>query len=193
MTQSGADFPAGSLRALRDNPFELLRELERRSRIAESGGAATDADAREWVGIGCRLGDERYLLARDEVREVMMMPASVTRVPGTRDWVAGLANLRGQLLPVFDLRSFLGAGSSRSSRSARVLVASGTETPVGIIVDEVFGFRRFLNAEFNADAPETEMRCERFLAGAYQRGDEVWPVFSMRRLLAADEFQKAAA
>lgn len=183
----------GSLRELRDRPFELLRELERRSRIAQSGGAAADADAREWVGIGCRLGAERYLVSRDEVREVMIMPATVTRVPGTREWVAGLANLRGQLLPVFDLRSFLGAGSSRSSRAARVLVASGSETPLGIIVDEVFGFRRFLNAEYSDEVFETEVRCERFLDGAYVRGDEVWPVFSLRKLMAADEFQKAAA
>jgi len=182
-----------SLQTLRQQPFELLRELERRSRVALSGGAAADADTREWVGIGLRLGDERFLVARDEVREVMMMPAALTRVPGTRDWVAGLANLRGQLLPVFDLRSFLGAGSSRGSRNARVLVASGTESPVGVVVDEVFGFRRFLQAEFTSEAPATEMRCERFLDGACMRGDEVWPVLSLRSLIAADDFQQAAA
>ena len=92
-----SDAHQGSLRELRDQPFELLRELERRSRVALSGAAAVDADAEEWVGIGCLLGDERYLVARTQVREVMMMPGSVTRVPGTKDWVAGLANLRGQL------------------------------------------------------------------------------------------------
>ena len=183
----------GALRDLRDQPFELLRELERRSRLAASGMAAVDGDAEEWVGIGCLLGSERYLVSRDQVREVMMMPSTVTRVPGTRDWVAGLANLRGQLLPVFDLRTFLGAGSSRSARTARVLVANFNDTLVGIIVDEVFGFRRFLRSEFSDEVPETEMRCERFLDGACVRGDDVWPVFSLEKLVAAADFQKAAA
>lgn len=183
----------GSLRELRDRPFELLRELERRSRLAVSGIVAADGDAEEWVGIGCLLGEERFLVSRDQVREVMMMPATVTRVPGSKDWVAGLANLRGQLLPVFDLRTFLGAGSSRGVRTARVLVANLNEMPVGIIVDEVFGFRRFLRAEFTSVVPETELRCERFLDGACVRGDDTWPVFSLDKLIAAAEFQKAAA
>lgn len=182
-----------ALRALQDKPFELLRELEKRSRLALAGAAAVDSDAEEWVGIGCLLGSERFLVARNDVREVMMMPATVTRVPGARDWVAGLANLRGQLLPVFDLRAYLGAGSSRGERSARVLVANSPEMPVGIIVDEVFGFRRFLSSEFSDAIPDTDIRCERYLDGACVRGDEVWPVFSLQKLIAAGEFQKAAA
>ncbi len=181
-----------SLRELRENPFELLQELEKRSRLALAGSGATDTDAEEWVGIGCLLGNERFLVSRNDVREVMM-PGTVTRVPGTREWVAGLANLRGQLLPVFDLRAFLGAGSSRGERTARVLVANSPEMPVGIIVDEVFGFRRFLSSEFRNEAPDTELRCERYLDGACVRGEEVWPVFSLQKLIAAAEFQKAAA
>ena len=65
--------------------------------------------------------------------------------------------------------------------------------PLGIIVDEVFGFRRFLSSEFSDEIPETEMRCERYLDGACVRGDDVWPVFSLEKLIAAGEFQKAAA
>jgi len=183
----------GTLRELQDSPFELLRELERRSRLSLSGAAILDSDADEWVGIGCLLGNERYLVARNQVREVMMMPAAITRVPGTREWVAGLANLRGQLLPVFDLRTFLGAGNSRGARSARLLVVNSSDMPLGIIVDEVFGFRRFLISEFSDEIPETEMRCERYLDGACVRGDDVWPVFSLEKLIAAGEFQKAAA
>lgn len=191
--QAGTDLAQAPLRELRDRPFELLRELERRSRIALAGSGAAAADSGEWVGIGCQLGGERFLVSREQVREVMMMPPTVTRVPGTRDWVAGLANLRGQLLPVFDLRTFLGAGSSRNSRTARVLVTNFGDSLVGIIVDEVFGFRRFLNAEFADDIPETELRCERFLDGTCRRGEDEWPVFSLHKLIAADEFQKAAA
>jgi twitching motility protein PilI len=188
-----SDTQAISLYELKDQPFELLRELERRSKEALSAGLAGDSDAEEWVGIGCLLGSERFLVNRHEVREVMMLPSTVTRVPGTREWVAGLTNLRGQLLPVFDLRAYLGAGSSRGSRSARVLVVNSSETLVGIIVDEVFGFRRFLTSEFSDDKPETKLRCERYLDGSCRRGDDVWPVFSLSKLIAANEFQKAAA
>ncbi|MDP6436041.1 MAG: chemotaxis protein CheW [Gammaproteobacteria bacterium] len=184
---------AQHLQELKDEPFELLREMERRSRAALAGGASLDVEAQEWVGIGCRLGADRLLVSRAEVREVMMMPASLTRVPGAKSWIAGLANLRGQLLPVVDLRTFLGAGTSKGERTARVLVADNPEMPVGIIVDEVFGFRRFIENEFTEKVPETELRCERYLAGACVRGADTWPVLSMSKLLDAREFQNAAA
>jgi len=180
------------LAALRERPFELLKELERRSRSSHAGVESTDADDEEWVGIGFRLGDERFVVARDEIREVMMLPPNNTRVPGSKQWLAGLANLRGQLLPLTDLKQFLGSGPTRGGRAARVLVINGSDFSAGVVVDEVFGFRRFTDEEFSSDPPDTRIRCERYLAGAYRKGEEEWPVFRMTELLVADDFQDAA-
>jgi twitching motility protein PilI len=55
------------------------------------------------------------------------------------------------------------------------------------------GFRRFYESEFAADLPPTLLRCERYLAGAFKRGAEVWPVFSVRTLLESPQFMQAAA
>jgi twitching motility protein PilI len=184
---------AGSpLRTLREHPFDLLQELERRGKMALAGGSAAGADVVEWVGIGFRLGAEQFLMPRQEVREVLMVPSSMTRVPGAKPWIRGLANVRGHLLPIVDLRAFLGAGAGGSGRTARALVLNDGEFHVGLIVDEVYGFRRYLEREHDQHAPETLIRCDRFLAGSFRRGDEVWPVFSSVRLLAAEDFSRAA-
>ena len=106
-----------TLRALRDRPFELLKELDRRARAASQGQPEAAASGAEWVGIAFRLGGEAFLLAREETREVMGYPPSVTRVPGARPWIRGLANVRGQLLPVIDLRAFLGSGNTTVGRT----------------------------------------------------------------------------
>jgi twitching motility protein PilI len=182
----------GSLRALREHPFDLLREIERRSRAAAAGAQVDDVGLAEWVGVGFRLGNERFVVPRDEVREVLMVPPSITRVPGAKSWVRGLANVRGHLLPLVDLREFLGSGVGGVGRSARALVANSTEFPVGLVVDEVFGFRRFVDRELADEAPATMIRADRFLAGCFRRGGEVWPVFSLTRLLDARDFQRAA-
>jgi len=182
----------GSLRGLKDHPFELLRELERRSRAAAAGAQVDDLGLAEWVGVGFRLGDERFVVPREEVREVLMVPAAVTRVPGAKSWVRGLSNVRGHLLPLVDLREFLGSGVGGTGRSARALVANSSEFPVGLVVDEVFGFRRFVDRELADEAPATKIRADRFLAGCFRRGGEVWPVFSLTRLLDARDFQRAA-
>lgn len=181
------------LRSLRDRPYELLRELDRRARAAAQGAQEVSVTGPEWVGIAFRLGGEAFLLAREETREVMSYPPSVTRVPGARSWIRGLSNVRGQLLPVIDLRAFLGSGTTSPARSTRVLIANHREIPAGLLVDEVMGFRRFAEAEFTADLPPTLLRCERYLAGAFRRGAEVWPVFSLRSLLESQQFLQAAA
>jgi twitching motility protein PilI len=66
------------------------------------------------------------LVTRDEVREVLMVPPAITRVPGAKSWVRGLANVRGHLLPLVDLREFLGSGVGGTERSARALVANSS-------------------------------------------------------------------
>jgi len=181
------------LRSLRERPFELLREIDRRARAAAQGQPEAVATGAEWVGVAFRLGGEAFLLAREETREVLAYPAAVTRVPGARSWIRGLSNVRGQLLPVIDLRAFLGAGLTTVSRTTRVLVANHREIPAGLVVDEVMGFRRFYESEFSSDLPPTLLRCERYLAGAFKRGAEVWPVFSVRTLLESQQFLLAAA
>jgi twitching motility protein PilI len=184
---------ATALRTLRDRPYELLRELDRRARSAAQGQPEVPVSGAEWVGIAFRLGGEAFLVAREETREVMSFPVTVTRVPGARGWVRGLSNLRGQLLPVIDLRAFLGSGATSVTRATRVLVANHREVPAGLMVDEVMGFRRFFESEFSADLPPTLLRCERYLAGAFRRGAEVWPVFSLKSLLESQPFLQAAA
>jgi twitching motility protein PilI len=185
--------PPTSLRSLRDRPFELLKELEKRSRAVTAGTVADASVGREWVGVAFRMGGETFLVAREETREVLGYPTVVTRIPGAKSWVKGLANVRGQLLPMLDLRQFLGSGATASGRNTRVVVVNHREIPAGLMVDEVLGFRRFAEAEFNAEAPPTVIRCESYLAGAFRRGGEVWPVLSLKSLVESQSFLQAAS
>lgn len=187
---SGSDH---GLRELRDRPFELLKELERRSRTVAAASAPSAAAGQEWVGVAFRMGGETFLVAREETREVLGYPAVITRIPGAKGWVKGLANVRGQLLPMLDLRQFLGSGATAPGRNTRVIVANHREIPAGLVVDEVLGFRRFADSEFDAEAPPTVIRCDLYLAGAFRRGGEVWPVLSLKSLIESQSFLQAAS
>jgi twitching motility protein PilI len=189
-TLSGSEW---SLRSLRDRPFELLKELEKRSRAVTASNVPEASPGREWVGVAFRMGGETFLVAREETREVLGYPAVVTRIPGAKSWVKGLANVRGQLLPMLDLRQFLGSGATTSGRNTRIIVVNHRDIPAGLMVDEVLGFRRFAEAEFNAEAPPTVIRCDNYLAGAFRRGGEVWPVLSLKSLVESQSFLQAAS
>lgn len=182
---------SSSLRALAERPFELLLELERRARAAIAAREGAPAEADEWVGIGFRLGAERFVTSRGDVREVLPIPEHVTRVPGAKPWLRGIANLRGQLLTVVDLKSFLGTAGAASDRQARILIVASREVPTGLIVDEVVGFRRFGSDDYRDDPPASVIRCEHYLEGCYRRGSEVWPRFSLPKLLEDEQFLTA--
>jgi twitching motility protein PilI len=180
------------LESLIQQPFELLREIERRSATAH-GGASGASSASEWVGVGFRIGDERFVASREQVREVLMLPEAMSRVPGAKRWLLGIANLRGHLLPLVDLKLLLGSGRTALRRTTRVISVNHREIPGGLVVDEVLGFRRFLKDEHNGDEPQTIVRCDRFLGGSYQRGNESWPVFNLFDLIESNLYLQAAA
>ena len=183
---------SANLATLVKQPFELLREIERRSRQAYSGRSSGGMPA-EWVGVGFRIGDEQFVAGREQVREVLMLPDSMTRVPGAKRWMLGIANLRGHLLPLVDVKLLLGGGRTSLRRVTRVISVNHREVPAGLVVDEVLGFRRFLNDEFTDQWPQTALRCDRFLSGAYQRGEETWPVFNLFDFIESNLFLQAAA
>ena len=180
------------LASLVKQPFELLREIERRSAVAQSG-AAGGALPSEWVGVGFRIGEEQFVADREQVREVLMLPESMSRVPGAKRWLLGIANLRGQLLPLIDVKLMLGSGRTSLRRTTRVVSVNHREIPAGLVVDEVLGFRRFNENEYGDKAGETVVRCDRFLKGAYERNEESWPVFNLFDLVESNLFLQAAA
>jgi twitching motility protein PilI len=181
------------LKSLRDRPFELLAELERRGRAASSQVAPESAASKEWVGVALRMAGDMYLVAREETREILPVPTATTRVPGAKQWIRGLANIRGELLPIIDLRQLLGSGATPMTRNTRVVVVNHREIPAGLMFDEVLGFRRFAEGEFSAEAPPTVARCEHYLAGSFQRAEEQWPVLSLRLVLESAAFAEASA
>ena len=179
------------LATLVKQPFELLREIERRSAHAQSGVSGSPLPD-EWVGIGFRIGEEQFVASRDQVREVLKLPESMTRVPGARRWMLGIANLRGHLLPLIDIKLLLGSGRTSLRRTTRVISVNHREIPAGLVVDEVHGFRRFSNQEFTEELPQTIVRCDRFLTGAYRRSDETWPILNLFEFVESNVFLQAA-
>ena len=183
---------SADLAALVEQPFELLQEMELRSRLAHSGPSDSSMPS-EWVGIGFRIGDEKFIANREHVREVLILPELMTRVPGASRWMLGIANLRGHLLPLIDLKLMLGSGRTNLRRTTRVISVNHREVPAGLVVDEVLGFRRFTGHEFSNEPQETVVRCDRFLSGAYLRGEESWPVFNLFNLVESNVFLQASA
>ncbi len=177
--------------AINLEPFELLVQLEQKARDAIAAREGGTGSQDEWVGVGFRLGGEQFVTPREQVREVLPVPDHLARIPGAKTWLKGIANVRGHLLPISDVKAFLGGGTLMPDRHTRVVVVNHRESPAGLLVDEVSGFRRFSRNEFRDDGVATIIRCESYLDGVYRSDGAAWPVFDLFRLVEDELFLRA--
>ncbi|HXX31139.1 MAG TPA: chemotaxis protein CheW [Myxococcaceae bacterium] len=88
-----------------------------------------------------RVDSGRYALPLSAVREVVITPELVTRIPRTGAAVTGVINLRGRVVTVVDLRPLLGLGTP-DAPAAKVLLLDRGRRDLGLGVSEVEGIEQ---------------------------------------------------
>ena len=176
----------------RRSPFLVLADYEQRS-LVHVAGLPEQLDAPGlWRGVAYRVGGHRLASGFDEVVEILPMPA-LTPVPGALPWMLGVANIRGALLPVVDLKQFLEGERTVLHERQRVLVVRQPGGDVAITIDELYGQRSFVEEHGIDTGAVAEGRYAHFVDRAYRMNGQDWGVFSLERLSRTPEFRQAAA
>ncbi|QIL21802.1 purine-binding chemotaxis protein CheW [Thermomonas sp. HDW16] len=174
------------------SPYLVLADFEQRS-LAHVAGLPEQLDAPGlWRGVAYRVGSHRLASGFDEVVEILSMPA-LTPIPGAQPWMLGVANVRGTLLPVVDLKQFLEGERTVLHEGQRVLVVRQPGGDVAVTIDEMYGQRSFVEAQGIDMASIADGRYAHFVERAYRMNDQDWGVFSLERLARTPEFRQAAA
>ena len=169
------------------SPFEMLSDLDGRCRRNSSGLPVNKSVVEDWMGIGFRIGDMTLLAKMDEVNEILPPPPTI-RIPGVRYWVRGLSNIRGSLLPILDMKAFLDGEMTETKKETRILVINQVGVMAGLLVDEVYGLRRFKPEEHQELESELSGNIKSYLAGIFQDQMRRWDVFSVEKLVNSDQF-----
>lgn len=172
-------------------PFDTLLDYEQRS-LAHVAGLPEQIDAPGlWRGIAFRLGQRRMAASIAEVTEILSFPV-LTSVPGSKFWLMGVANVRGNLVSVVDIRGFIEGERSTHNEKSRVLVIRQQGSLVGLLVDEILGQRAFVDANLREGEQESDERYQRFIERFYEASGMVYGIFSMAALIRTPEFTQAA-
>lgn len=177
-----------ALRALAGSPFDLLAAQEAKVRMTRPDIVQRRDDV--WLGLGFRIRDRWCVAPREDVREIIPLP-TMSRAPGAKPWLLGVANVRGGIVAVADLAQFLGLPQLLPHSTSRVLIFNSTRMPVGILVDEVVGYRQFSIHDQRHHRMAEAGQLLPFLLGAFERDQQVWNVFSLHRLADSTEFAHA--
>ena len=170
--------------------IELLR-LADRGRQKQLGG--TEAQINRWSGIAFTVSGLHFIAPLGEVAEVIPVP-SYSGVPNAKHWLRGLANVRGQLLPLTDLSSFLQLpvkDTVRQSQS-KVIIIDHVSCYCGLIVDQVLGIQHFNKQSYFGTAANLPASLAPYVSGRFEQHGKPWNVFLFSQLVKDQHFLSAS-
>lgn len=172
--------------------FSKLVEYEKRASAFTPGSKKGSGPADEWSGVVFGIGEDRIACNIDRIGEILPCPQS-TPVPGAKSWIIGLANVRGELLTVVDLPWYLTGKRTPITNSSRLLSASLNKAPIGLLIDEVFGQRHFLDSDAVPAELDDESPFNGLVSKRHDLGSESWLELDLDRLFTTPEFLNGAA
>lgn len=117
-----------------------LREFQE-AILAKLKAAANQTGAESSSRLGVKVGEKRFLIDLNALKEVLPVPA-ILPVPLTKSWFLGTANIRGNLYNVSDLAHFLNMQPTAKSVHNRImLLNTETTAQVALLVDSLVGLR----------------------------------------------------
>ncbi|MHC4599637.1 MAG: chemotaxis protein CheW [Planctomycetota bacterium] len=148
MTQE-IDAPEGGAREEKKDfdPEAIIEKM--RAEYWEAVERTPEAEPEDLVALlKFRVGSERFAFRVEQVREVTRVPPLIARVPRSAEFLLGVMNLRGQIIPLLDLRLMLGFPGGATSTASRVLILRGPEGDLGILTEEVLGLVTLSESEW---------------------------------------------
>ena len=172
--------------------FAKLLEYERRAAGEVSEAGDGDMGYGDWAGIAFSVGDMRLVCGVENVQEFLPLP-QITRVPGTKSFILGLANVRGDLVTIVDLGCYLNGMRSTLTMRTRLLSASLRGRPVGLLVDEVFGQRNFVAGDADTPNLSADSPLEGLVRKQHRSGSDTWLELDLDTVFASAGFLDGAA
>lgn len=126
------------------------------------------------------LADQLYALPIQNTQEIIRM-ANITNVPNTRDYVEGIINLRGSIVPVINLNRRLGLPVKDYDDSTRIIVVEYNGQKVGMIVDNVHEVGRYNSDE--VEPPVVDGDNVDFISGVVKKGDDLWLLLNLAKVV----------
>lgn len=134
--------------------------------------------------VGFMIGDEEFSVPILSIQEIIK-PIEWTRVPRTPEYVLGVFNLRGTVIPLIDLRKKFGLESEKMTENTRFIVMKNHSERAGFVIDRLTEAIRLKKNEIGP-APETAMQEKTMIEGVGKQDDKILTILKVDKLLERD-------
>jgi len=137
--------------------------------------------------VSFNLDQEEYGVDVLKVREIIRMP-NVTRVPNTPQYVEGVINLRGKVIPIISMRKKFGLVEAENDKQTRIMVMDVEGELMGFIVDAVSEVIRISGSEIQPSpavvAGGIDQEC---IAGVINQAERLLVLLDLEKMFSHDE------
>jgi purine-binding chemotaxis protein CheW len=142
--------------------------------------------------ITFRTGGKTYAIDISCVKEINRLSA-VTRVPRAEDFVDGVINLRGAIIPVISIRRKLNYDTLYTGKRVKLIIVEFEQAQVGLIVDEIAEVVKIEADNIETGAEIVEKIGSEYVAGIGKTDDGILVVLDIVKLLRGERSLKNAA
>jgi purine-binding chemotaxis protein CheW len=172
-------------------PIDKCRARLKETRMDEKkAGQAVASEVRQLIGF--RVGKEEYGLELLRVKEVIRM-RQITWLPKAPSCVKGIINLRGDVIPIVDLRERFGLEHSEFTTMTRVIVAEVEGRPVGMVVDSASQVMRVPADQIDPPPMMMGEAARNIITGVGKIEGKLIAMIDVDRILSVDEMSEIAS
>lgn len=134
------------------------------------------------------LADEEYGVNIMRVQEIILM-GDITQVPEVPDFIEGVINLRGNVIPIVDLRCRFGIKQAEKTEETRIIVVNVNDKTMGIVVDAVNEVLRISDKDIEEAPPSISGWGKEYLQGLIKLDERLLILLDIDRILSLEEQQ----
>src|SRR5262245_36987287 len=131
--------------------------------------------------VGFRLDNEDYAIAITKIQEIILMKP-ITRIPQVPDFIEGLINLRGSVIPIVNLRRRFGLPPRELDDETRTIVVNVHDKTVGCIVDAVTQVMRINRDQVQPPPLSVMSVSHQYISGLARLEDRLLIILDIDRL-----------
>ncbi len=134
--------------------------------------------------VGFLVGGEEYAVPILSIQEIIK-PIAYTRVPKTPSYVLGVFNLRGNVIPLIDLRKKFRVNATKEDDDTRYIVIKDEENVAGFVIDKITEAIRLEKKDIET-TPETLKKDKSVISGIGKRENNIITILKVDELLKRD-------
>lgn len=133
-----------------------------------------------------RLGSGEYAIDIMQAKEIIKME-KITLIPNSPSYIEGVINLRGNIIPIIDLKKRFLLEDSEGEKNSGIIIVKIDDIDMGIIIDSVSKVVSMSNSDIQPTPPVFLGIGQKYIKGVGKLDDKLLVILDLARLFTSDD------